>query len=64
VLAPTAADADALSTAFYLLGPAAAAAFIADHPEVGVVFVEEGPANCSPEVLTLGLDERDYESVA
>jgi FAD:protein FMN transferase len=64
VLAPTAAAADALSTAFYLLGPDVAAAFIADHPEVGAVFVEEGPANASPRVLTLGLDEGDYESAA
>src|SRR5207302_271095 len=35
VLAPTAADADALSTAFYLLGPEATAAYVAAHPEVG-----------------------------
>ena len=42
VLAPTAAEADALSTAFYLLGPEAAAAYVAGHPEVGVVFVERG----------------------
>ncbi len=60
VLAPTAADADALSTAFYLLGPEAAAAYVADHPEVGAVFVEEGPADAAPKVLTLGLDADDY----
>ena len=35
VLAPTAAEADALSTAFYLLGPEGSAAFLADRPEVG-----------------------------
>ena len=60
VLAPTAAEADALSTAFYLLGPEAAAAYVADHPEVGAVFVEEGPADAAPKVLTLGLDADDY----
>ena len=48
VLAPTAAEADALSTAFYLLGAEAAAAYVAGHPEVGAVFVEEGPADGSP----------------
>ena len=48
VLAPTAAEADALSTAFYLLGPDAAAAYIAEHPEVGAVFVEEGAGELAP----------------
>ena len=43
VVAPTAALADALSTAFYLLGPEAAGAYVATHPEVGVVIVDEGP---------------------
>ena len=37
VLAPTAAQADALSTAFYLLGHEAASAYIARHPEIGAV---------------------------
>ncbi len=41
VLRPSAAMADALSTAFYLLGPEAAAVYAAEHPEVGVVIVEE-----------------------
>ena len=44
VVAPTAAMADALSTAFYLLGPEAAGAYVAKHPEIGVVFVDEGAA--------------------
>lgn len=60
VLAPTAADADALSTALYLLGPEAAEAFVAKHPEVGVVIVEEGPADASPRVLTFGLTVDDF----
>src|SRR5690349_1292448 len=41
VLAPSAAEADALSTAFYLLGPEGAEAYIASHPDVGAIFVEE-----------------------
>jgi thiamine biosynthesis lipoprotein len=63
VLAPTAAEADALSTAFYLLGPEAAAAYIAAHPEVGALFVET-PRTDEPEtprVLALGLNESDFE---
>ena len=34
VLAPTAAEADALSTAFYLLEPEAVAAYLSDRPDV------------------------------
>ena len=60
VLAPTAAEADALSTAFYLLGIEGAAAYLADHPEVAAIFVEEGPADASAVVRTLGLGEDDY----
>ena len=60
VLAPSAAMADALSTAFYLLGPEAAAAYTADHPEVGVVIVLEGPLATSPRILVIGLSESDF----
>jgi FAD:protein FMN transferase len=60
VLAPTATEADALSTAFYLLGIEGAAAYVADHPEVAAIFVEEGPADASAVVRTLGLDEDDF----
>jgi thiamine biosynthesis lipoprotein len=60
VLAPTAAEADALSTAFYLLGIEGAAAYVADHPEVAAIFVEEGPVDASAVVRTLGLGEDDF----
>ena len=60
VLAPTAADADALSTAFYLLGPEAARDYVGGHPEVGVVIVEEGPADESPRVLTSASSREDF----
>jgi thiamine biosynthesis lipoprotein len=56
VLAPTAADADALSTAFYLLGTDGAASYVRDHPGVGVLFVEHGPR-----VLFTGLNADDFE---
>ena len=49
VLAPSAAMADALSTAFYLLGPEAAEAYTADHPDVGVVIVLTGPSESLPQ---------------
>ena len=60
VLAPTAAEADALSTAFYLLGTDAAAAHVAQHPEVGAIIVEDGPADASPRIVTLGLSDDDF----
>jgi thiamine biosynthesis lipoprotein len=64
VLAPTAADADALSTAFYLLGPEGAARYIADHPQVGVIFVEQPRGDGRPRVHVLGLTEADFEDAA
>jgi FAD:protein FMN transferase len=60
VLAPTAALADALSTAFYLLGPEAAGAYVARHPEVGVVIVEQDLATSSPRLTFFGLTEHDF----
>jgi FAD:protein FMN transferase len=60
VLAPTAALADALSTAFYLLGREAAGAYVDAHPEVGAVIVEEAPEQTAPRVTVLGLTESDF----
>jgi FAD:protein FMN transferase len=60
VLAPSAAIADALSTAFYLLGPSAAAAYVDAHPEIGVVFVERGPDESAPRLSIFGLGEQDF----
>ncbi len=62
VLAPSAAAADALSTAFYLLGPDAAAGYVAAHPEIGAVFVEDSPDDALPRVRILGLGESDFVS--
>lgn len=60
VVAPSAAEADALSTAFYLLGPEGAEDYVRANPEVGAIFVLEGPADGSPRVLTLGLNDHDF----
>jgi thiamine biosynthesis lipoprotein len=60
VVAPTAAEADALSTAFFLLGSDAAAEFVASHPDVGIVLVEEDQADRSPRVLAFGLGPEDF----
>lgn len=37
--APTAAEADALATAFFILGPDGAQRYCADHPEIGAVLL-------------------------
>jgi FAD:protein FMN transferase len=61
VLAPSAATADALSTAFYLLGSQAAATYTAEHPEIGVLIVENhSPPDEPTRVLTFGLSDCDF----
>ncbi len=60
VLAPTAAIADALSTAFYLLGPIGSAAYIEAHPGIGAVFVDRNSEGRSPKLSVLGLGEYDF----
>jgi thiamine biosynthesis lipoprotein len=61
VLAPSAAMADALSTAFYLLGPEAARTYTAEHPEVGMVIVEKTASpEAIPRIRTVGLGESDF----
>ena len=42
VVAPDAADADALATAFFVGGPALAARYLADHDDVLAVFALDG----------------------
>ncbi len=60
VLAPSAATADALSTAFYMLGAEAARSYAADHPEVGVVLVENAAPDAFPRICVFGLSESDF----
>ncbi|MFO0951370.1 MAG: FAD:protein FMN transferase [Isosphaeraceae bacterium] len=60
VLAPTAAEADALSTAFYLLGPERAREFVKDRPEVGAVFVERAGTERGYPVTLVNVGEADF----
>ena len=60
VLAPTAAAADALSTAFYVLGPEGAQAYCAGHTEVAAIVLCPGPREGSIEHHTFGIEERDW----
>jgi thiamine biosynthesis lipoprotein len=58
VVAPTAAEADALATAFFILGADKARAYCAAHPGVGAVLLPEGEA-AAP--LVFGLSASDIE---
>jgi len=60
VLAPTAASADALSTAFYVLGASSALDYCGNHPERGAVLIEEQPGRGKAEFLTSGLKDGDF----
>ncbi len=65
VLAPTAARADALSTAFHLLGPAGAAAHRSTHSEVAALFVRElRSEGIGVEVVAVGIDATDFTPAA
>ncbi len=55
VIAPTAAEADALATAFFVLGPDPARAYCETHPDVGVVLLPQGDG-AYPVVLGLAAD--------
>ncbi len=60
-LAPTAAEADALSTAFFVMGIEGARAYIRTHPGVAAILVTMPRASAPPEVIALGIDSKDIE---
>jgi FAD:protein FMN transferase len=60
VLAPTAAEADALSTAFYLLGPEGSRSFLAGRPDVAALFVSRSDFDSPPRVESINLTDVDY----
>jgi FAD:protein FMN transferase len=57
VLTPTAAEADALSTALYILGPEKSARFCETRPEVAAVLVCPDEADSGIRVFAYNLDE-------
>lgn len=60
VLAPTAAEADALSTAFYLMGPAATSDFLSQRPDVGAIFLMDADGHRPPRLVLLNVPDRDF----
>jgi thiamine biosynthesis lipoprotein len=57
-LAPTAAEADALATAFYVLGIDGARRYCADHPAVAALLLPDGTDG---RLATVNLDSFDFE---
>ena len=64
VLAPTAAEADALSTAFTLMGVEEASRYCRSHPEVATIFALPGSSAGCAEVRAVGLDLGEFEPSA
>jgi FAD:protein FMN transferase len=60
VVAPTAADADALATALYVLGHEQALQWCQQHPEVGLLMFVPGEGGQSVKLVTAGLAAEDW----
>lgn len=60
VLAPFAAEADALATALYILGPERAVAWCEGRPEIGLLMFVPGEPGTSVKLVTAGLNEGDW----
>lgn len=56
VVAPTAAEADALATAFFILGVEKARAYCAAHPDVGAILLPDG-TDARPVIVGLSRDD-------
>lgn len=59
VLAPTAALADVLSTAFFVMGPAATREYCRTRPEIAAILLSALPSGTDVEMTTIGLQEGD-----
>jgi FAD:protein FMN transferase len=64
VLAPTAAEADALSTAMFVMGIEPALEYCQSHPELGAVLIGQGPKTGAVDIRTVGLDDADWKLLA
>lgn len=60
VLASTAAEADALSTALYVMGPERAAQWCAEHPEISALLVWPGRKTGTVEIAASQLGQDDW----
>jgi FAD:protein FMN transferase len=59
VVGPTAALADALSTAFYVMGPQQSLAYCESHPEIGMMILCCGRGRADAEIHRAGLNDTE-----
>jgi thiamine biosynthesis lipoprotein len=64
VLAPTATEAEALSTAFYVMGPQKAAEYCAAHPEIAALLIAPGNREGDVRLIALGPDDNQWLRLA
>jgi thiamine biosynthesis lipoprotein len=64
VLAPTATEAEALSTAFYVMGPQKAAEYCAAHPEIAALLIAPGNREGDVRLIALGPDNDQWLRLA
>jgi FAD:protein FMN transferase len=62
VLAPSGAEADALSTAFFVMGMEPALGYCQAHPDVGAILVAAGAKTGSLDIRTIGLNVPDWQT--
>jgi FAD:protein FMN transferase len=61
-LAPTATQADALSTAFYVLGPEKSLQYCNKHPDISAILMPStGKGDC--EIITAGVDAEEFHQL-
>jgi thiamine biosynthesis lipoprotein len=60
VIAPTAAEADSLSTAFFVMGLEPAVEFCRRRPDFGAILVAPGPREGTQVVTVHGIDPADW----
>jgi thiamine biosynthesis lipoprotein len=59
-MAPSAVLADALSTAFYVLGPKASLQYCRKHPEIGLLLMLPPEDKGELEILAEGLSDAEF----
>ena len=64
VIAPTAAEAEGLSTAFYVMGPNKSGEFCAARPEIAALLVAPGEREGDVRLIALGLDKGQWLRLA
>ncbi len=64
VIAPTAAEAEALSTAFYVMGPEKVGAYCATRPELAAILVCPTEREGDVQLFPFGLDEGQWRQLA